>query len=1148
MDDNGQVQYGILGTTQALRDDGTPVVVGGPRLRALLAALALRAGKPVPAWALIAEVWGPDAPADPQDALQTLVARLRRALGPQELASGPDGYRLTSADTDLLRFGALAAEGTAESLRAALALWRGPALADLPERADAAAGCEAQRDAARRRLLAAELALGRIEPVLRELAELVERQPLDESLQALRLRALRAAGRTSEALLGYEAFRLRLAEALGTDPGPDLRAVHAELLADTAEPVDPPAPAAAAPIGPAPTTPAPTQQAAPARPPGNLRPRLNSFVGRDADLAGLRSALGRQRLLTLTGPGGSGKTRLAQEAAWAQSAEVCPDGVWLVELAPLDDPQSVPGAVLNALGLRATLLHVGSKATETLGVGGEPDAPVDRLLDHCAGRRLLIVLDNCEHLIQAAAELAEQLLVACPGVTVLATSREPLGVPGEAVLPVEPLPDPAALRLLAERGAVDPARDPEACAEICRRLDGLPLAIELAAARLRALTPRQLADRLDSRFQLLTGGSRTHLPRQQTLRAVVDWSWDLLDKPERQLLARLSVFAGGWTLDAAERICADEGLPGGEIAGLLAALVDKSLVQASLEAATPRYRMLETIHEYATERFQESLDSQQMTDRHICHYRELARTTDPLLRGSDQIAALALLETEHDNLRAALRRAVAAGAEQEALSLALSLGWFWQLRNYESEAHARFTPVAALYPGDPLAELPPVPLVAGPVDLAPPWSPEVLAEARRAMAIATVISAHTDFTRFPDPDLLDTAERLLNAYPSELPQSARLPALFRVFVLMFAGQFERLTSIVDELITSCRAQGLDWELGFVLQLRGKMANDQPDGLEQARADAQESLDLFTRLGDSWGIAEALAGQAENATFSGDWDLAAGASARALELARSIGAEQDLPMLEVRYGDSLLCLGRLEEGEQHLLAGIEHARAHGPRGQGAGFFGSSMLAMLRAHQGRLEESRALVETMLPDSGDFSIGAQLSGLVDGMLGWLDAMQGRPHEGLARVREGLTQLTDYQLPAPWESAQLALVLAPSTAFVLLAAARQEAADPAVATDPTADPAVATDPAVGSPDFGRTAAALLGAASVLQIRKVNHYLERLAIQKTTDGLRELLGDRAFEEAYAEGLSLDLPGAVALMRGDGPCPPPSLGRNAVAP
>ncbi|QMU75797.1 AAA family ATPase [Streptacidiphilus sp. PB12-B1b] len=1115
------MQYGILGTTQALHDDGTAVSVGGPRLRALLAALALRAGRAVPAWALIEDVWAEEPPADPQDALQTLVARLRRALGPDEVVSAPDGYRLTSRDTDLSRFQALAAEAPggeaaddADALRAALALWRGPALADLPARADAAARYEAQRDAVQRRLLAAELALGRAEAVLQDLAELVERRPLDEPLQALRLRALRAAGRAPEALLAYEGFRLRLADELGTDPGPELRAVHAELLL-APEPETGPGPEREPSAPASPPTPVP---ASVPEPEGgfatNLRPRLTSFVGRAADLAALRSALAGQRLLTLTGPGGSGKTRLAQQAAEAQSARSFPDGVWLVELAPLNDARAVTGAVLSALGLRATLLHVASK-TEPLAGPGEAETPMARLLDHCAGRRLLIVLDNCEHLIQAAAEFTEQIISACPGVSVLATSREPLGVPGEAVLPVEPLPDPAALQLLAERGAVDPARDPEACAEICRRLDGLPLAIELAAARLRALTPRQLADRLDSRFQLLTGGSRTHLPRQQTLRAVVDWSWELLDKPERLLLARLSVFAGGWTLDAAEQICADEQLPYADIAALLASLVDKSLVQASLDAAVPRYRMLETIHEYAAERFQESADSSQMTDRHICHYRELARTTDPLLRGSGQLAALTLLETEHDNLRAALRRAVATGAEQEALCLCLALCWFWQLRNYEPEGSSWVAAVAAIRPQDPFAEPSDAPLPLGPLDLAPPWSPEVLAEARRCLALWLFISSQEDFTRPATPEAVATARKLLDSYRPDLPQSCRLPALLRVYALMFTGDYQRLTDTVEAMVDGCREQGLEWELGFVLQMRCKMANDQPGGLDQARQDAQESLDVFTRLGDSWGMAEALSGQAENAGFVGDFQLAVEACRRALELARSIGAEQDIPLLEVRLGDALISLGHTDEGEQHLITGISDARVHGPRGQGAGFFGTCMLAMRYGYAGRYQEARELLEPLIPQGADFGMANQLGGMVDGMIAWMDAKEGDPERGLLRLRQGLVRMNRNPLPAPWAGQQLAIMMTPSISYVLLECARLR----------------------GDQELARLAARLIGTYDTVQ-RRAHHHLEQLALEANTAGLRALLGDAAYEAAHAEGTALDAVGVVAQVRGDDPDDP----------
>ncbi|WP_179199014.1 AfsR/SARP family transcriptional regulator, partial [Streptomyces alboverticillatus] len=578
------MRYGILGSTQVHTDDGNPVPLGGARLRGLLAALALHPGRVLGVQALIDEIWDGEPPADATGALQALVGRLRRAVGHATVASADGGYRLCAEpdDVDLHRFERLADEGeraladadpakAAALLDDALALWRGPALADLPARTATAARCAARRLAARRGRLAADVALGNAAAALPALAELCDAHPLDEPLQALRLRALRAAGRPAQALAAYADLARTLADRLGTDPGPELRALHSELLAAPAEPAGSTGHEAQAgtgeaggratgraPDGPYAGTAAPS--AAPdaaVPPPGNLRARLTSFVGREDDLALIREDLGRHRLVTLLGPGGAGKTRLSQEAAEAAAAagERWPDGVWFAELAPVDDPETVPEAVLTTLGARETVV----RGTTAEGLRAATDAtaldPLGRLAEHCARRRMLLVLDNCEHVVGAAARLAETLLAHCPGVAVLATSREPLAVPGELVRPVEPLPDPVALRLLADRGAA--ARpgfrvedDPAASAEICRRLDGLPLAIELAAARLRLLTPRGLADRLDDRFRLLTSGSRTVLPRQQTLRAVVDWSWDLLDEPERAVLRRLSVFSGGCDLAA----------------------------------------------------------------------------------------------------------------------------------------------------------------------------------------------------------------------------------------------------------------------------------------------------------------------------------------------------------------------------------------------------------------------------------------------------------------------------------------------------------------------------------------------------------------------------------------------------------------------
>ena len=760
--DNGRMRYRVLGTTRAFHADGTPVALGGARLRALLTVLALRPGRTVPVGVLVAEVWDGDPPSDAVAALQALVGRLRRALGATTVASTDGGYRLCAdeEDVDLHRFGALAGEGAraleegdaakaADLLDDALALWRGSVLADLPDRTAEAARWETRRLEVRRARLTATLALGRAKEALPELAALCREFPLDEPLQALRIRALRDASRPAEALAAYEHVRRALAERLGTDPGPELRALHSELLntgvsvstgavADTGAGLGGDVGTA---IGAGRGTGAGHGSNRPAAPLGNLRARLTSFVGREGDIEALRGDLGRARLVTLLGPGGAGKTRLSQEAAERVSGG-WPDGVWLAELAPVDDLENVAEAVLNAVGARATVLR-GAGAEELRAADRHGDEPLVRLAEHCARRHMLLLLDNCEHVIEAAAALVEELLAHCPGLTVLATSREPLGVPGEVIRPVEPLPPDPAHRLFAERARAvnpgfDPAGDPASVAEICRRLDGLPLAIELGAARLRMLTPRQIADRLDDRFRLLTSGSRTVLPRQQTLRAVVDWSWDLLDAPERAVLRRLSVFAGGCGLTAAESVCADTEQDGGvggmrhgdsgardsgardesavasrDVAALLGSLIDKSLVVA---APSPdgdmRYRLLETVAEYAAERLDQAGERAAVERRHLVHHRELARTTDPLLRGSGQRAAIARFQLEYENLRTALRRAAAARDEQEMLCLVLSIAWFWQMLDLRADARQWSRAATDLGP-DPFAPparpAPPIP-------------------------------------------------------------------------------------------------------------------------------------------------------------------------------------------------------------------------------------------------------------------------------------------------------------------------------------------------------------------------------------------------------------------------------------------------------
>ncbi|WP_328482306.1 winged helix-turn-helix domain-containing protein [Streptomyces sp. NBC_00377] len=1208
------VRYRILGTTQALRPDGNPVAVGGARLRALLAVLALRAGRSVPAGLLVEEVWAGEPPADAQGALQALVGRLRRALGADAIDSAEGGYRLAAApdDVDLHRFERLTADGiraladgdsakAAVVLDDALALWQGPALADLPDGAAEAARWEARRlDAVRARHTAA-IALGQAERSLPELTALCDAHPLDEPLQALRLRALREAGRTAQALAAYDGVRRMLADRLGTDPGPELRTLHAELLghADRGDagmpprPVPPEAPSGA----PAPAAPAP-----PPPPLGNLRARLTSFVGRENDIAAIRADLETARLVTLLGPGGAGKTRLSQEAAEAvrdasrdggryasgdgrryaardgaggavdgggrhgtrggvgdasgdggrdtardgfggavpdggrhgtrdRAGSAAPDrvretagdgvpdtardGVWLAELAPVADPDAVPQAVLTAVGARETVLY-GAGAEEIRVAAERHDDPLERLIEHCARRRMLIVLDNCEHVVGAAARLVEELLARCPEVTVLATSREPLGVPGEVLRPLDPLPEPVALRLLADRGAAArpgfrtdaDGETAAACAEICRRLDGLPLAIELAAARLRMLTPRQIADRLDDRFRLLTSGSRTVLPRQQTLRAVVDWSWDLLDEDERDVLARLSVFARGCDLDAVEAVCgpaAPDSRAGRDPLApldLLASLVDKSLVVAAPDhRGDMRYRLLETVAEYAGERLDESGRRAAAERAHLTYYRELARTTEPLLRGPGQRDAIDRFQLEYENLRTALGRAVAARDEQEALCLALSLVWYWQMRDLRIEARGWCLEVMALGP-DPFAEplRPAAPVWKSCIDAPPPMAGEILAEARRGVHLAHLACMDTEMEAWQTATSQNKLRRIAETYEPGQPQTCRAPGLLWFFAVMMTGAPDRIRAIIDASVDTCRrTPGYEWELASCLQMRANILANRADWAGSAFRDAAEALEIFRRLGDAWGTAEALSARAEAHERLGAYREAAADYEGAIEQAERLGARSQSAVLAARLGSALLEGGEEERGERVLrevISGEERAvneAMHIARLFLAGWLGAT---------GRHAESREQLR-LLREEFTFGHFAVFDCFILGAEAWLDAVDGRYTQSLTGIRSALERATD----------PLAMAMAPQMrSFYLFIAATSLSR---------------VDGSVRAADAARC----LGAAETLLPQcHVPQRVEREARDLATVWTRAALGDKEFERAYAEGGGLSYEEATALV------------------
>jgi len=724
------VRYALLGPVEVRDDAGRLLEIGGPRLLALTARLALEPGRIVTIAALVDGLWGDTPPGGATNALQSLVSRLRRVLGAEAVESQPAGYRLVAGadEVDVTRFEELAAQGRRAAaagaygeaftlLSEALALWRGPALAGVADAPFAAAPVARLTDlrlAAQEDLAEVALALGQHAEILAELTTLAHEHPLRDRLQALLVTALHRAGRRADALAAYDRARGALADELGLDPGPELAAAHLAILREP--PPQPPAP-------PTPQ-PKPTRQPQPAdpyaEPRGNLRAQYTSFVGRDTEVAEVGKLLDDGRLVTLVGPGGSGKTRLAVESG-SRLADRMPDGVWMVELAGVSDPGDLASTVLAVLAKDWPLLGSAMPAARP-GAGTMPAArdATDRLLYQLRSRRLLLILDNCEHLVDGAAKLADAVLAGCPGVQVLATSREALGLTGEALYPVPPLALPAAgasldevapcsaVRLFVDRAsavrpgfAVDPTNAADVI-EVCQRLDGLPLAIELAAARMRSLTVGQIAARLDDRFRLLDSGNRAALPRHRTLRAVVEWSWDLLTEQEAVLARRLAVFAGGATLPAIERVC---GPLAGDVLDVLAALVDKSLVEAVDTASgvggEVRYRMLETIRAYALERLADSGELDAVRDAHAAYHLELAERAEPRLRGPDQLPWLERLTEEHDNISGALRHAIDRGEADQAVRFVAALGWFWSLRGDFNTARSLVREALAIPGGSP---------------------------------------------------------------------------------------------------------------------------------------------------------------------------------------------------------------------------------------------------------------------------------------------------------------------------------------------------------------------------------------------------------------------------------------------------------------
>jgi predicted ATPase/class 3 adenylate cyclase len=677
--------------------------------------------------------------------------------------------------------------------------------------------------------------------------------------------------------------------------------------------------------------------------PNNLPRQLTTFIGRDRVIAEAKRLLAETHLLTVTGPGGSGKTRLSLEIA-ASLLDEYPDGVWLVELAPQADPALVPQVLATTLGIRE-----------------EAGRPIlTTLVDHLRLKRVLLLFDNCEHLVDACARLVEALLRGCLEVKILSTSREALGLTGEVTFrvppmslpdslhlpPLERLPDYEAIRLFLDRAAaVKPdftladATAP-AVVQICQRLDGLPLAIELAAARVRTLSVEQITAHLDERFRLLTGGRRTALPRHQTLRGLIDWSYGLLSEAERELFRRVSVFVGGWTLGAAAAVCVGDGVDRYDIVDLLGRLVDKSLCLTDGQGSDPRYRLLETIRQYGLEKLTETAEDQVVRDRHRDFYLGFAEDAEPRLEGPEQVSWLKRLETDHDNLRAALRWSLDRDETESALRLGSALSLFWDTHGYVREGRE--------------------------------WLDELLARARALPA-----SAVTPVSRRALAKVLDGAARA-RARWSEFAEAIDFEAQ-GLAVWRELGDKRGIAEALDNLgETTChlgdRARGkafvaeslalfreLSDKRGTASALNNLAEIVSADGdLASARALFEESVPLFEAIEDRRGLSHALDNLGGILTAQGDYGPAEALYSKSLRLAeelgdnhaiatalRSLGSvahhRRDHPRARSFYEDSVARFREMNDGfclaksliglglTAHEAGDQEHARMLGDQG-------------------------------------------------------------------------------------------------------------------------------------------------------------------------------------------------------------------------
>ncbi|MFG3498313.1 BTAD domain-containing putative transcriptional regulator [Streptomyces sp. NPDC047928] len=1112
------MRFGVLGPLEVWTAEGRVVRVPEVKVRTLLADLLAHHGHVVPSGRLIEDLWGGSTfTARPAASLQAKVSQLRRALEDAEpgardlVAHRSPGYVLdVPADAlDVGVFRSLVAEARATAdagararlFTEALALWRGAAFADFAEQPfvrATAAGMEEERLTAVEEHAEARLELGEHSLLIGELTELVDRFPLREGLRAAQMRALYRAGRPAEALDSYRELRRRLDEELGLTPGPALDALQGAILRHGPE-VAPPESRRR------------TPPASGTRRRTNLPAPVNALVGRDEAVADVRALLADRRLVTLTGPGGVGKTRLATAVA-GESADAFPDGAWLVELAGVRDSaermasqELLAEQVMAVLGVRDATFD------------GRSGGSAQRLADALACRRLLLVLDNCEHVTDAVAGLASWLLSGAAGLRILTTSQVPLRVSGETVWPVPPLTAPSpdekgldalressAVRLFAERArsadpgfVLDAATAPKV-ADLCRRLDGIPLALELAATRVRALGVDELHDRLDDRFRLLTSGYRDAPRRHRTLRATLDWSWSLLGVREQTVLRRLAVFADGCGLEAAERVCAGLGAdgtrgPGGtrapdspgagasggaadDVLEVMASLVERSLALRVDTPGGPRYRLPESVAAYAARKLRDAGESADVAARHMRYCAELAERARPLLYGREQRRWLRRLDSESADFQRALEEAHRTGAADVALRLANALTWYRFLRG-------------RLYEGRRA--------LATALDTAGDAAPEARAEARTWQAgLALLLGGHGRDADVAPPREPAGAERTV-----ERARADWFLAFAQWNVGALSAGERRVRRAMDDFRVRRDAWGTAAALGTRVALA--LARGDLDGLHD---DALEVRARFAALGESWGQLQAIEVLSVLAEINGDYEEAARLHREGLRIAESLELWAAVSRKLSGLGRIALLDGRYGEAEDFHGRALRLAAEQGNRP--AEQFAALGLALGARREGRLDTARELLRPWLAWNRSRHDAPGLA-LVLAELGFIAEQYGDAAQALALHQEGLAAARTTEDP---RSVALALEG--------LAGARSLAGDAAPAAR-----------LLGA------AAAARRAAGAPQPTAEQGDVERIAAR-----VRQALGDETFgrefargaAEGFADGFARGSAGASAAEHGPG--------------